>query len=154
MAAWCFLKRLELKSDILTYAKLRGGWSKVGKAALPYQLNNIYNFTAPFGANPQQSAASIDLNPNLKPETTTSAEAGFELGFFKDRLHLDVSAYNTNSVNQILSVDVSPTTGYSQKLINGGRINNKGLEIQLGGTPIKANGFTWDVTTNYSSESQ
>ena len=141
---------LGIKSDLLTYAKLRGGWSKVGKAALPYQLINTYNFTAPFGTNPQQSAASIDLNPNLKPETTTSAEAGFELGFFQDRLHIDVSAYNTNSVNQILSVDVSPTTGYSQKLINGGRINNKGLEVQLGVTPIKANGFTWDITTNYS----
>jgi len=141
---------LDIKSDVLTYAKLRGGWSKVGKATTPYQLINAYNFTAPFGANPQQSSPGIDLNNKLKPETTTSAEAGFELGFFKDRVHLDVSAYNTNSVNQILTVDVSPTTGYSQKVINGGRINNKGVEVQLGITPVKANGFTWDINTNYS----
>ncbi|MDN3580886.1 SusC/RagA family TonB-linked outer membrane protein [Mucilaginibacter flavus] len=141
---------LDIKSDVLTYAKLRGGWSKVGKATTPYQLINAYTFTAPFGASPQQSSPSIDLNSKLKPETTTSAEAGFELGFFQDRVHLDVSAYNTNSVNQILTVDVSPATGYSQKVINGGRINNKGVEVQLGITPIKSKDFTWDVTTNYS----
>ncbi|HEY9196500.1 MAG TPA: SusC/RagA family TonB-linked outer membrane protein, partial [Mucilaginibacter sp.] len=141
---------LDIKSDILTYAKLRGGWSKVGKATTPYQLINAYTFTAPFGANPQQSSPAINLNSRLKPETTTSAEAGFELGFFQDRIHLDVSAYNTNSINQILTVDVSPSTGYSQKVINGGRINNKGVEIQLGITPVKSKGFTWDITTNYS----
>ncbi|WP_439694629.1 SusC/RagA family TonB-linked outer membrane protein [Mucilaginibacter sp. AW1-7] len=141
---------LDIKSDILTYAKLRGGWSKVGKATTPYQLINYYNFTAPFGSNPQQSLGTVDLNSKLKPETTTSAEAGFELGFFQDRVHLDVSAYNTNSINQIVTVDVSPSTGYSQKLINGGSINNKGIEVQLGLTPVKSKEFTWNITTNYS----
>lgn len=139
-----------IKSNTLSYAKLRGGWSKVGKAAEPYQLLNTYNFTAPFGASPQQSAASIDLNAKLKPESTSSAELGAEFGFLNNRLRLDLSVYNTNSVDQILSVDVSPTTGYSQKLINGGKINNKGIEIQLGGTPIKSTQFTWDVNVNYS----
>jgi TonB-linked SusC/RagA family outer membrane protein len=141
---------LGIKSDILSYAKLRGGWSRVGKATTPYQLINTYDFTAPFDSSPQQSASAIDLDPNLKPEITTSGEAGVELGFFKDRLRLDLSVYNTNSVNQILNVLVSPATGYSQKLINGGRINNKGLELQLSGTPIKSKDFTWDVTLNYS----
>jgi TonB-linked SusC/RagA family outer membrane protein len=149
---------LDFKSDVLTYLKLRGGWSKVGKATDPYQLINTFDFKAPFVsklddteiANPQQSASTIDLNPNLKPETTTSGEAGIEAGFFRDRVRLDVSAYNTNSFNQILKVDVSPTTGYSQKLINGGSINNKGLEVQLGVSPIKTQDFTWDINVNYS----
>jgi TonB-linked SusC/RagA family outer membrane protein len=141
---------LDFKSDVLTYLKLRGGWSKVGKATDPYQLINTFDFKAPFVSSPQQSASVIDLNPNLKPETTTSGEAGIEAGFFRDRVRLDVSAYNTNSFNQILKVDVSPTTGYSQKLINGGSINNKGLEVQLGVSPIKTQSFTWDINVNYS----
>jgi TonB-linked SusC/RagA family outer membrane protein len=147
---------LDLKSDVLSYLKLRGGWSKVGKATDPYQLINTFDFRAPFVtnpanvANPQQTASTIDLNPNLKPETTTSGEAGIEAGFFKDRVRLDVSVYNTNSFNQILKVDVSPSTGYSQKLINGGSINNKGLEVQLGVTPIKTKDFNWDINVNYS----
>ncbi|MBS7562818.1 SusC/RagA family TonB-linked outer membrane protein [Mucilaginibacter sp. Bleaf8] len=143
---------LDIKSNVLTYAKLRGGLSRVGKPTLtPYQLINTYNFTAPFNGNPQQSASTISLNPDLKPETTTSAEAGIELGFFQDRVHLDITAYNTNSFDQILNVNVSTATGYTQKLINGGKLNNKGLEVQLGVTPIKARGFTWDIMTNFSS---
>lgn len=141
---------LDIKSNVLSYLKLRGGWSKVGKATIPYQLINTYDFTAPFGTNPQQSANATDLNPNLKPETTTSGEAGFEAGFFNDRVHLDASVYNTNSINQILNVNVSQTTGYTQKLINGGKINNKGLEVQLGLTPVKVKDFSWDVNVNYS----
>ncbi len=142
---------LDIKSDALSYLKLRGGWSQVGKASvLPYQLYNIYNFTAPFGSNPQQSALNINYNPNLKNETTSSTEAGLEAGFFKDRIRLDVSVYNTNSTNQILNVDVSPSTGYTQKLINGGKINNKGLEVILSGTPVKSRDFNWDVTVNYA----
>ncbi|GAA4314733.1 SusC/RagA family TonB-linked outer membrane protein [Mucilaginibacter gynuensis] len=141
---------LDIKSDVLSYAKLRGGWSKVGKATDPYRLINFYTFTAPFGTSPQQAITNTDLNPNLKPESTTSSEAGFELGFFKDRIRLDVSVYNTNSTDQIFNVDVSPTTGFTQKLINGGKINNKGLEVQLGLTPVKTKDFTWDITTNYS----
>jgi len=147
---------LDLKGSTLSYLKLRGGWSKVGKATDPYQLINTYDFTAPYVtnpdlvANPRQSASTIDLNPNLKPETTTSGELGVEAGFFNDRVRLDVSVYNTNSVNQILKVNVSPATGYLQKLINGGSINNKGLEVQLGLTPVKTNDFSWDINVNYS----
>ncbi|CAM4170276.1 TonB-linked outer membrane protein, SusC/RagA family [Pedobacter westerhofensis] len=141
----------DIKSDALTFAKLRGGWSKVGKDATPYQLMNTYGFIAPFDGNPQQYANPVDLNANLKPETTKSTEAGFELGFFKNRLRFDASVYNTNSINQILSLDVSPTTGYSSKLVNGGTINNKGVELQLGITPIKTTNFTWDINTNFSS---
>ncbi|RYF98799.1 MAG: TonB-dependent receptor, partial [Chitinophagaceae bacterium] len=141
---------LDIKNDVLSFLKLRGGWSKVGKATTPYQLINAYNFTAPFGTNPQQNAASVDLNSDLKPETTTSTEAGIEVGFFNDRLRLDASYYNTNSTDQILSVDVSPSTGYTQKLINGGKINNRGFELQLIAVPVKTQDFNWEIVANYS----
>jgi len=140
----------DIKNEVLSFAKIRGGWSKVGKATDPYQLKDIYNFTAPFNGNPQQSASPLALNPDLLPEITKSAEAGFEVGLFDNRIKLDLSVYNTNSINQILKVDVSSATGYSQKLINGGSMNNKGLEIQLGLTPVKQKDFSWDINLNYS----
>jgi TonB-linked SusC/RagA family outer membrane protein len=140
----------DIKSDVLTFAKLRAGWSKVGKDASPYQLINSYGFIAPFNSNPQQYANSIFLNTDLKPETTKSTEAGVELGLFNNRVRFDFGIYNTNSVDQILNLDVSTSTGYSQKLVNGGTINNKGLEVQLGITPFKTDNFTWDINTNFS----
>ena len=61
-----------------------------------------------------------------------------------------MSVYNTLSSDQILSVDVSPSTGYGQKLINGGKINNKGIEVQLGLTAFRTKQFSWEVNLNYA----
>jgi TonB-linked SusC/RagA family outer membrane protein len=140
----------DIKSSVLDYAKIRGGWSKVGKDADPYRLINTYVFGAPFGSNPQLTASTTDLNPDLKPETTTSSELGIEAVLFKKRLRFDLSLYNTSSYDQILSVDVSPSTGFRSKLLNAGEINNKGIEVQLGITPIKKQ-FTWDIDINYAA---
>jgi TonB-linked SusC/RagA family outer membrane protein len=140
----------DIKSDVLTFAKLRGGWSKVGKDASPYQLINTYAFIAPFDGNPQQYANAVDLNAELKPESTKSTEAGIELGLFKNKVRFDFGVYNTKSTDQILNLDVSTSTGYSQKLVNGGTIHNKGLEAQLGVTAVKTKNFSWDISTNFS----
>ncbi|MDQ1143037.1 SusC/RagA family TonB-linked outer membrane protein [Pedobacter agri] len=140
----------DIKSDVLDYAKIRGGWSKVGKDAHPYRLINTFSFSAPFGSNPQLTASTTDLNPDLKPETTTSSELGAEAVLFKKRLRFDVSLYNTNSYDQILSVDVSQSTGFRSKLLNAGKINNKGIEVQLGVTPVKKQ-LTWDIDVNYAA---
>jgi len=140
-----------LRSDVLSYAKIRGGWSKVGSDADPYQLLNTFNFNAPFNGYPQLTTSGVDLNPNLKSESTNSTEVGLEAAFFKNRVRLDVSLYNTNSINQILKVDVTASTGYSQKLLNAGKINNKGVEVQLGITPLKTKSFQWDIDVNYGA---
>ncbi|WP_316807798.1 SusC/RagA family TonB-linked outer membrane protein [Pedobacter agri] len=140
----------DIKSEVLDYAKIRGGWSKVGKDADPYRLINTFSFSAPFGSNPQLTASTTDLNPDLKPETTTSSELGAEAVLFNKRLRFDVSLYNTNSYDQILSVDVSQSTGFRSKLLNAGKINNKGIEVQLGVTPVKKQ-LTWDIDVNYAA---
>jgi hypothetical protein len=141
----------DIKSDVLSYAKVRGGWAKVGADASPYQLYNTYPFiTPPFGSYPQLTAGALKLNPDLKPEITTSSEVGVEAGFFKNRIRLDASYYSSSSYNQILLVDVSASTGYRQQLINAGRLNNHGVEVQLGLTPVKTTNFTWDLNLNYA----
>jgi len=140
-----------IQSDILSFWKLRGGWSKVGKDTDPFSLIDSYLFSAPYGDNPQLSVNDIKKNPDLKPETTTSTELGTELAFLKNRVRLDLSLYDINSINQILAVDVSPSTGYKKKLMNAGKINNKGLEIQLGVTPVKKQDFQWDINVNFAT---
>ena len=142
---------LHMSSDPISFIKLRGGWSKVGQATSAYQLINTYGFSTPFGDHPQLHAGDTDYDPDLKPEETTAVEAGLELGFFDNRLHLDVSWYNMNSFNQILAVDVSPATGYQQKLINGGKINNKGVEVAADFKAIAQGDFQWDVLLNYAT---
>lgn len=142
---------LDIRNNTLSYLKLRGGWSKVGSSADPYQLINIFNFSAPFLSSPQLVTSGIDLNPNLKSESTSSTEAGLDAAFFNNRVRLDLSVYNTNSIDQILKVDVTAATGYNQKLMNAGKINNKGIEVQLGIIPVKKQDFQWNVDLNYGA---
>lgn len=144
-----FTDMLKLRSPVLSYGKIRGGWAKVGADADPYQLINTYNFSL-FGNDPLLTTSGIQMKPDLKSESTTSTELGLDLGFFHSRATLDISLYNTNSFDQILKVDVSPTTGYTQQLLNAGKINNKGLEIALGVTPIKKENFSWNMNLNFA----
>lgn len=142
---------LHLQSDVFSYVKLRGGLAEVGKDTDPYQLINTYPFNQPFGSNPLLTVSDVVLSSNLKPEITRSSEFGVDLALFKNKVRLDLNYYNSDSYNQILRADVSPTTGFKQKLLNAGHINNHGFEAQLNVTPIQtASGFKWNVLVNYS----
>ncbi|QSW89272.1 SusC/RagA family TonB-linked outer membrane protein [Flavobacterium endoglycinae] len=141
---------LNIKSNTLDFLKLRGGWSEVGNDADPYQLSTIYNFQTAFDGNPIQTSSQKKLNPDLKPETTRSTEFGIESSFFKNRLHFDVAYYNTNSFDQILEIKTTASSGYNSQLINAGKINNRGIEVQLDGTPVQGKDFKWNVGLNYS----
>ncbi|MCF0059112.1 SusC/RagA family TonB-linked outer membrane protein [Dyadobacter sp. CY356] len=150
-ASFIITDAFNIKSNVLTFAKIRGGWAEVGKDTDPYQLINTYPFNQPFGSSPLLTVSDVLLNSNLKPEITRSTEIGLDLAFFRNRARLDFSYYNTNSYNQILKADVSPTTGYKQKLLNAGHINNHGIEAMLTVKPVEtASGFKWDVGINFS----
>lgn len=140
-----------IKSSVLSFAKIRGGWSKVGSDADPYQLYTTFNSLAAFNGNPQLTSSGVGLNEHLKSESTNSTELGLDLGLFRNRIRLDISLYNTNSIDQILKLDVSAASGYSQKLLNAGKINNKGLEIQLDAAVVKQPKFSWDLGVNFAT---
>lgn len=139
-----------LKSNTLDLLKIRGGWSEVGNDADPYQLSTVYNFQTAFDGNPIQTSSQKKLNENLKPETTRSTELGLEASFWKNRLHFDFAYYNTNSFDQILEIKTTAASGYTSQLINAGKINNRGIEIQLDGTPVQTENFKWNIAGNYS----
>lgn len=141
----------DIKSDVLSFAKIRGGWAEVGKDTDPYQLINTYPFNLPFGSSPLLTVSDVLLNSNLKPEITRSTEVGLDVALLKNRVRVDLSYYNTDSYNQILKADVSPTTGFKQKLLNAGHINNHGFEAMVNFTPLQTeSGFKWNVGINYS----
>nr|WP_294787680.1 SusC/RagA family TonB-linked outer membrane protein [uncultured Flavobacterium sp.] len=141
---------LNLKSNTLDFLKIRGGWSEVGNDADPYQLSTVYNFQTAFDGNPIQTSSQKKLNEDLKPETTRSTEVGAEASFWKNRLHFDVAYYNTNSFDQILEIKTTAASGYNSQLINAGKINNRGIEVQLDGSPIQTENFRWNIGANYS----
>lgn len=134
----------------LSYGKLRAGWTRVGNDADPYQLTSVYTSALPFGGVPMFGAGNTIANTELKPEQTNAWEVGTELRFFDDRVGLDATYYNKATTNQILPVQVSATSGYTSKVVNAGKVVNKGIELMADVTPVRLdNGFEWNIVANY-----
>lgn len=142
------------RSKAVNYLKIRGGWSQVGADANPYQLATVFTSETAFNGNPLQSSSTIGMNPNLKPEKTSSIEAGFEAAFWDNRLYLDFTYYKTDSRNQILKLATTAASGYTSQVRNARHIRNRGYEIQLGAVPIQTSkGFRWNLDLNYGANS-
>lgn len=136
---------------ILPFGKIRLNWARVGGDTDPYRLASVYTANDNFGTNPNYQLPTTLNNSTLKPEETTSYEAGIELKFFNNRLGVDFTYYDNTTINQIIPVPTSATTGYTQQVINAGKVTNKGIELLLTGTPVQlSNGFRWDVTLNFA----
>lgn len=148
-ASWLWSELLK-DSDWLQLGKLRLGYAQVGNDAPFASVTDTYTQFPSFGKIPLFSLPSTKNNPELKPERTTSLEAGLEMTMFNSRLGFDIAYYKNNTVDQILPVAVSTATGYSYKYVNAGEIQNAGWELLVFGTPVRNKNFTWDITLNWS----
>ena len=137
--------------NILSFGRVRASWARVGKDTSPYVTNTALWPVGTFIGNKVGVGNNwMAGNPYLKPEITESTEIGLELRFFKNRLRFDFAYYTNNSFNQILSPRLSNTIGYILRKVNAGDVYNKGMELSIGGSPIKTNDWTWETTLNLS----
>ncbi len=141
---------LGIRNDYLSYLKLRGSWAQAGRSGSPYSTTGYYGLNAnTFQGQPLASYSGSIVDPNLKNELKESYEGGAELRLFRNRMNIDFTYYHSITSNQILPIVISESTGFSTKLTNAGRIQNQGIELLIGGTPIKTSyGLTWDVSFN------
>lgn len=130
----------------VSFAKVRLSWAQVGNDTRPYQTARYYD---KIYSNSFTNSSTL-FNADLKPEITSSYEAGLDLRLFQNRIGLDVAVYDNRSRNQILAVPLDPVTGYSNALINAGLINSKGVEIRLSGKPMVRENFSWNTTLIWS----
>lgn len=133
--------------DFLSMAKIRASYAVVGNT-VPIYVTNPLNYLAGNGNISFNNTAPFT---DLKPEKTRSLELGTELRFMENRFSLDLTYYKTNSINQFFSVAVPPGTGYSRRFINGGDIQNSGVEIVVGYNTLPARDFGWNSSVNFSS---
>ncbi|WP_224482641.1 SusC/RagA family TonB-linked outer membrane protein [Robertkochia aurantiaca] len=136
------------------YGKLRGSWSQVGKDA--FQAYLTADGYAPASGFPiDETTGWTRFNqkgdPNLVNELTTEIEFGGEFRMFDNRLGLDIAYYKSNSENQILTVPVALSSGYSVFATNAGEIQNQGIEMIFNAAPIRTMDFGWDVLVNFST---
>lgn len=139
-----------MEADWLSFGKVRLNYAEVGSDAPFASIKDTYDQAAGFGGNALFSLPNTKNNSTLKPERSKSYEMGLAMTFFHKRLGFDVAYYQINTVDQIMPVSVSYTTGYSTKYLNAGEMENKGVELQVYGTPVKKDDFSWDVMLNWS----
>lgn len=126
--------------------KLYVNWAQTGNDTDPYQLNNSLGIGS-WGDLITTSLPAVLRNPGLKPEIQTSQEVGLSLNLFKNRLTFEGTYFYMTNRNQILDVNSSPSSGYSQSKINAGQLSSRGIELSLGGTPLRTKSG-WELSTH------
>ena len=140
----------ETKDNWFSYWKVRGNYAVVGKDAPAYLYDRRFKQfgTYPdggYGIDPTMSSASMDL----KPEMSYSWEIGTDIKLFDNRTRLDVAYYSTKVDNQIVTVRVSPSSGYILQTRNEGAIRNQGVEFTWDQDIIKRKNFDWTMGLNF-----
>lgn len=149
-----------MRSDVLSFLKLRGGYGKTGNDASPYYTSGYYvlgSATGGFGdltfpLNGYSGLLRSTRMPasGLKPEISTEWEIGADVRLFQNRINLDVAYYNKETKNQIISATLAPEAGYTTRVRNVGKIQNRGVELTLGLVPVRTKDWEWNFTYTFS----
>ena len=137
------------KPSFLSFAKVRGSYGVAGRDTDPFAVDYYLGIS-------QGAIGSILTNPTTKiddvilPEQSRSLEFGTDLRFFNSRLNIDFTWYKQNAINQIVTVPLEPSTGFSSLLLNAGNVQNKGIEFTINAIPISTGKFTYSTTLNFA----
>ena len=144
------------KSNIISYAKVRGAISKTGNVNLgAYAFENVFatsNFF-PYGDVLGFQATATTASAKYNPEFVVNKEVGIELAFMKNRINFEATYYHQDNSDQIIGVQQSNTTGYTTAVQNAASFTNKGLELDLKLTPlVRINNVSIDFKVNYTHQ--
>ncbi|WP_121811149.1 SusC/RagA family TonB-linked outer membrane protein [Mucilaginibacter kameinonensis] len=146
-------------SKVMNLGKLRVSYGTVGNdgSISPYSLLTAYNsatirnLTFPYAGQSGFLISDVLGNANLKSERINEFEAGFEAGFFNNRISLEASFYSKKTIDGIIpSVSIAPSTGYAATSVNSAVMRNRGIEVLLNASPVKSRDFSWDLTLNFT----
>ena len=148
-------------NEILSYGKLRASFAKIANHATPYFTENTFisatiadgwgtGDSFPFNGIAGFIPNNVLANPGIKPESLLSREIGLELKLFKNRLNFDLTYYNNQNRDLLISVPVTGSTGYTAQYKNAATMENKGIEILANVVPVAGKDFNWAITLNYS----
>lgn len=140
----------ETKDNWFSYWKLRGNYAVVGKDCNPYLYDRRFKQfgTYPdggYGIDPTIGAAALDL----APEMSYSWEIGTDIRFFDNKTRLDLAYYSTRTDNQIVTVRVSPSSGFILQTRNEGAVRNQGVEFTLEQDVLKQKNYSWTLGLNF-----
>lgn len=153
--AWRIKEETFLKDiNWLSNLKLRASYGQVGNQAIkPYKtlgatqgLGTEFGNVLETGYLPTKELS----NPNLKWETTGSANFGVDFGLFENRLSGTVEYYNTTTTDLLVARSINSSLGYSTMYDNLGKTRTQGLEVSLNADVFRQEDFKWSVGVNFT----
>ncbi len=159
--SWIFTELMP-ETDWFSHGKIRAAYGKTGSDTSPYYTSRRYvqgyangyygSDIASFPMNSTNSFISSTTagSTSLRPEMTSEAEIGLNVQFFGGRLGLDAALYDRVTDDQIFTLPVDPSTGFSSLVTNFGSVENRGIELLVNTTPFKNRTFKWDLDFNFA----
>ena len=155
-----------LPKNIISYWGVRASYAQAGSAAEPYVTRQLFSRTDPSDATRGSIAvfegqeqigfqrSSRAAEPGLTHELKSEFEVGTDIKLFKGTLRADFAFYNSRVTNQIVPAEISGTTGFSSRWINGGVIRNRGVEMTVTADVFKLvkrkMPLDWTISVNYA----
>jgi TonB-linked SusC/RagA family outer membrane protein len=93
-------------------------------------------------------------NPNLKWESTAQFDAGLDMGFLNDRITATIDVYRKVTSNLLIQIPIGQYYGFNNVWVNGGSIENKGIELSVNTANIKSSDFSWNTSFNIAYNKQ
>ena len=142
-----------VKGSWLSEAKLRASWGEVPQSLRPYNYPGAAYGVQPFKWNGNLLMSTPDqlVDETISGAVQASKEIGLDLKFFNRRLTTSVTLWDKSEVGVPRSVGINAASGLSSILTNIGRINAKGLEVQIGADPFRSPNFTWNISATYAN---
>lgn len=135
----------------LSYGKLRATYAAAGSDLNPYELYNTYVIGTDPNNNTTASRNSILYDSTVRSQLIKSYEAGAELRFLNNKIGLDVSVYKSNAIRQLINLPMDPLSGYSAMKVNGGNVQNTGVEVTLDARILEnPKSLNWTMGVNFS----
>ncbi|SFB75962.1 TonB-linked outer membrane protein, SusC/RagA family [Flagellimonas taeanensis] len=149
---------LNFGGNTINYLKFRYAYATSSGYPAPYRTRSTLiidplRFAAADGTYPITNRYSTRYaNLNLKPELHKEVEVGMEAKLFHNRVSLEASAYIRVSKDQIVESPLAPSTGYDDQYINLGRIDNEGVEVDLGIDMFRGENFRWNLRNIFTAD--
>lgn len=143
-----FMASKLIDADWLNFWKIRGSVAQVGSTLNAYNIYPYYEVGTKAHGLTTMYEPTTQVNSAIKPTISTSYEVGTEFKLFGNRLFGDINFYRKDTKNDIISANVLPQSGYLYRKLNAGMVRNQGIEVMLGGTPVRTRDFEWTLSGN------
>ena len=139
-------------AEAVSSAKLRASFGDAGGLTALGTYDRFWQFSpVPYLGRTTILPSTRLANERVRPERMRELEIGGDFGFMKDRITLGITAYRQNISDLIVNQTINPSSGGLSKVDNVGEMENRGLEISLGLSPVRTKDLEWDLNFIYSA---